>query len=130
MTTHPTYLLPTHNQLPYQARHLLAQVQSDPDNAQLRLKLDMELTQHRFVQLQRQGAGMGGDPVYTCPTCRKAVRNRPVEVFPLKAMVRVVAEAMGETSPQKPAAGRREGKAPAGGNDGPWDGFFGQDLGV
>lgn len=130
MTTHPNYSLPNRNQLPYNARSLLAQVQSDPENSELRLKLEIELTQHRFVRLQQQGAGMGGDPVYTCPTCRRQVKNRPVEVFPLKAVVRVVAGAMGENSPKKSTAGTRGGKAPATNSDGSWDGFFGQDLGI
>ncbi|THG94733.1 hypothetical protein EW145_g8087 [Phellinidium pouzarii] len=42
-------------------------------------------------------------PVYTCPTCRVAVRTRPVTVYTLKAVVRKVARLMGdgEGSPRR-----------------------------
>ncbi|KAH7868090.1 uncharacterized protein C8R40DRAFT_1178200 [Lentinula edodes] len=54
-------------------------------------------------------------PHYTCPLCRKQVRNPPVEDFNLKKIVRAVASVQGESSPRKEEAGssRRKGKAPA-----------------
>jgi hypothetical protein len=57
-------------------------------------------------------------PQYTCPTCREPVRTRPIEVFALKAIVRVVTTAAGESSPKKTVAKNWKGKT------GPWDGFF------
>ncbi|KAH9945682.1 hypothetical protein B0H21DRAFT_425025 [Amylocystis lapponica] len=57
-------------------------------------------------------------PSYTCPTCRAPVTARPAAVFALKHVVRVVAGAMGEQSPKKPAP------APAHMHAGPWDAFF------
>ena len=40
-------------------------------------------------------------PPFTCPTCRMKVRERPVEVFQLKALVRKVAFTLdGERSPK------------------------------
>ncbi|KAF8070345.1 hypothetical protein FPV67DRAFT_1755391 [Lyophyllum atratum] len=63
-------------------------------------------------------------PQYTCPTCREAVKNRPVEDFTLKGLVRTVTAAAGETSPRKHD---NSGRAPATAlsrRDGPWDGFF------
>lgn len=68
-------------------------------------------------------------PPYTCPTCRKAVRNKPMEDYKLKALVHTLAEAAGETSPRKPvhgpgtSNGRAKGKTVMAKN-GPWDGFF------
>ncbi|KAF9819176.1 hypothetical protein IEO21_02347 [Rhodonia placenta] len=65
-------------------------------------------------------------PSYTCPTCRTVCRTKPVEVYTLKSVVRNVADALGETSPQKrtstPAARTRSGAVRA--PEGPWDGFF------
>jgi len=61
-------------------------------------------------------------PPYTCPTCRQAVKNQPAEAFAMKAMVRTIANAMGETSPRKAAPPRRNGLIVA--REGPWDGFF------
>jgi hypothetical protein len=56
------------------------------------------------------------------------VQNRPVEVFALKALVRTVAAAAGESSPAKPptVTNNRAGKSRAQGvpTMGPWDGFF------
>lgn len=65
-------------------------------------------------------------PQYTCPTCREAVKNRPVEDFALKALVRTVAAAVGENSPRKQLAeipGRGTTRAPPVKSD-PWDIFF------
>ena len=57
-------------------------------------------------------------PQYTCPTCREPVRTRPIEVFALKAIIRVVTAAAGESSPKKAVNNNWKAKA------GPWDGFF------
>jgi len=38
---------------------------------------------------------------YTCPKCRKHIQSRPTEDFALKSVVRVLASATGEKSPQK-----------------------------
>lgn len=57
-------------------------------------------------------------PQYTCPTCREPVRTRPIEVFALKAIIRVVTAAAGESSPKKAVNNNFKAKA------GPWDGFF------
>ncbi|KAJ3885813.1 hypothetical protein GG344DRAFT_82314 [Lentinula edodes] len=64
-------------------------------------------------------------PHYTCPLCRKQVRNPPVEDFNLKKIVRAVASVQGESSPRKEEAGssRRKEKAPAQRED-PWSSFF------
>jgi len=63
-------------------------------------------------------------PEYTCPTCRTIVQNRPVEVFVLKALVRTIATAAGESSPAKPSTVMNlRGKSRAQ-TIGPWDGFF------
>ncbi|KAI0044643.1 hypothetical protein FA95DRAFT_1562025 [Auriscalpium vulgare] len=59
-------------------------------------------------------------PQYTCPACRTTVRTCPVECFTLKTVVRVVADAVGESSPRK--SGPSRGRAKQGGV---WDGFFG-----
>jgi len=57
-------------------------------------------------------------PQYTCPTCRKQVKNRPVEDFALKSLVRAIAGAAGEPSPKKLGG---EPKTAIGRT---WDGFF------
>ena len=54
-------------------------------------------------------------PQYTCPTCREPVRTPPTEAFALKAIVRVITAATGESSPKKPVTKIKAG---------PWDGFF------
>jgi hypothetical protein len=79
-----------------------------------------------------QAAAYQQAPQYTCPTCRAIVQNRPVEVFALKALVRTVATAVGESSPAKPPAvpNLRAGKNRVQGVQavvqavGPWDRFF------
>ncbi|KAF5385909.1 hypothetical protein D9615_002359 [Tricholomella constricta] len=63
-------------------------------------------------------------PDYTCPTCREAVKNRPVEDFTLKALVRTVATATGDASPRKPEKPGRVAKASISRESGPWDIFF------
>ncbi|KAJ4476095.1 hypothetical protein C8J55DRAFT_562137 [Lentinula edodes] len=78
--------------------------------------------QHHYMHLL--GAATP-QPHYTCPLCRKQVRNPPVENFNLKKIMRAVASVQGETSPRKEEAGsgRRKGKGPAQRED-PWSGFF------
>jgi hypothetical protein len=63
-------------------------------------------------------------PLYTCPRCREAVRNKPVEDFTLKALVQAVAEAEGESSPKKQLGNGGKGKGPAENREEPWDRFF------
>jgi hypothetical protein len=63
-------------------------------------------------------------PRYTCPTCRTTVQNRPVEVFALKAIVRTIAAAAGESSPAKAPAVMNHRRAQGVQTIGPWDGFF------
>ncbi|KNZ77764.1 hypothetical protein J132_03822, partial [Termitomyces sp. J132] len=71
-----------------------------------------------YAQLQQQAP----QPQYTCPTCREQVKNRPVEDFALKALIRAITTAAGEGSPKKLDKQTR-GKATAP-KTGPWDGFF------
>ncbi|KZP18689.1 hypothetical protein FIBSPDRAFT_956063 [Athelia psychrophila] len=122
MNTHPTYSPAHARMMPLRTRNLLAQVRQNPDaqNGMLRVQLEMEIIQHRFVQLQAQLAGGPPEPRYECPACRKQVKVRPVEVYPLKAVVQIVGEAMGESRPNE------AGPIVAGAR--PWDGFFGDDL--
>ncbi|KAJ3810389.1 hypothetical protein F5876DRAFT_41929 [Lentinula aff. lateritia] len=82
--------------------------------------------QHHYMHLL---GAVTPQPRYTCPICRKQVRNPPVEDFNLKKIVRAVASVQGESSPRKEemGSGRRKGKAkgkaPARRED-PWSGFF------
>ena len=55
-------------------------------------------------------------PQYTCPMCQEPVRTRPMQVFAMKAIVRVLSEAAGESSPKKNVNENRKA--------GPWDRFF------
>ncbi|KAK7692894.1 hypothetical protein QCA50_004529 [Cerrena zonata] len=57
-------------------------------------------------------------PAFTCPTCRVATKDKPIEIYTLKQVVRTISEAMGESSPKKilPPRGSKE--------IGPWDRFF------
>ncbi|KAG6920073.1 hypothetical protein DXG01_010141 [Tephrocybe rancida] len=71
-----------------------------------------------YAQIQQQFPR----PQYTCPTCRERVKNRPVEDFALKGMIRTIAAAAGEGSPRKVEIPGR-GKATTS-SVGPWDGFF------
>jgi len=116
MTDHPNYVL--NPPLPQHLRHLAIQARSNPNNHNLRLQIDTQITQYRT-------AAFGQSPVYTCPTCRKEIKNKPVEDFALKSIVRTLAGAMGEQSPTKKANGRGSGNGRA---EGPWDGFFGTGL--
>jgi hypothetical protein len=89
------------------------QVRSNPNNPYLRTHLDALIAQHTG----------GPQPTYTCPTCREQVKNKPVEDFALKSVVRTVAGAMGENSPTKKVNGRV-----GNGRPGPWDRFFSAEL--
>ncbi|KAF8875799.1 hypothetical protein CPB84DRAFT_1689472 [Gymnopilus junonius] len=60
-------------------------------------------------------------PKYTCPACREPVRSRPTEAFSLKALVRTIAAAAGESSPKKSTLPGRKATGVA---SSPWDGFF------
>lgn len=82
----------------------------------LRAQLELHVTQWKL--------GRGPQPVYTCPACRVEVKSKPAEDFKLKAIVRTVAGATGETSPTK------KGPVRGGVGDGPWDGYFGKGLGL
>ena len=98
---------------PDHIRELSVQVRSQPD---LRTQLDLKVAQYRVTLSIPQ-------PVYTCPTCRVVMRNKPVEVFALKSVVGTISNAMGETSPKKkPVKGKKMASA------GPWDGFFPADI--
>ncbi|KAF9039542.1 hypothetical protein BDZ89DRAFT_1110202 [Hymenopellis radicata] len=65
-----------------------------------------------------------GGPSLTCPTCREAVKVRPVECFAIKSLVRTVGSAQGEESPKKPAAAKGRGKHRAPVVKDPWAVFF------
>lgn len=67
-------------------------------------------------------------PQYTCPSCREPVKNRPVEDFTLKALVRTLAAAAGECSPKKPIIEKQPGKGQGSRLSGPWDGFFARNV--
>ncbi|KAF8893936.1 hypothetical protein BD779DRAFT_1669452 [Infundibulicybe gibba] len=71
--------------------------------------------QHLLTQLHSQ------QPRYTCPTCRKPVHGRPIENFALKALIRTIASAGGESSPKKAANSKGKGVTL---RDDPWSGFF------
>ncbi|KAK7689304.1 hypothetical protein QCA50_007095 [Cerrena zonata] len=56
-------------------------------------------------------------PVFTCPTCRVGAKDKPIEIYTLKQVVRAISEAMGESSPKiLPPRDSKE--------VGPWDRFF------
>jgi len=115
LTLHPNYIL--NPPLPQHLRHLAIQARSNPNNPHLRSQLEALVMQHRTV-------AQGPQPVYTCPICREQVKNKPVEDFALKSVVRTLAGVMGESSPTKKANGR----GGANGRAGPWDGFFSAGL--
>jgi hypothetical protein len=76
------------------------------------MQLELQVAQYRIMQNISR-------PVYSCPTCRETVKNKPAEVFALKSIVRTVSNAMGEASPRKePVRGNMRAAA------GPWEGFF------
>ncbi|KXN90144.1 hypothetical protein AN958_04634 [Leucoagaricus sp. SymC.cos] len=64
-------------------------------------------------------------PEYTCPTCRKRVYRRPVEVYALKSLVRTISAAnragKGDIPLDQPFAERRHGHLVVAD---PWDGYF------
>jgi hypothetical protein len=100
MTAHPNY-----NVNPPVPAHL----RGHPAHVQQQARL-------QFVHMQPP------PPPYTCPTCRQAVKSEPAEAYAMKAIVRTIANAMGETSPRKAAPPRRNDPIVA--REGPWDGFF------
>jgi hypothetical protein len=112
MTTHPHYNINASNLYGPQLQYLMAQ--------------------NAYMLHTPQGAAMLAQfqqpaPQYTCPTCREVVKNRPVEDFALKALVRTVATAAGESSPKKPQAavfGGGRHRVPVPRPSGPWDGIF------
>lgn len=129
LTNHPNYSLANANApLPAHLRTLVAQCRQHPGNTGLKLQLEAQIALHRVHQYENRqmggAVGDGLDPVYTCPTCREEVKTRPVEDFALKAVVRVVAEAMGEGSPSKATVARGGRGAKGKKLGGPWDGFF------
>lgn len=67
----------------------------------------------RYIAEQRERMP---HPQYTCPTCREVVLTKPVEVYALKEMVRMVAAMLGGQSSPKKVVNRAHG--------GPFDGFF------
>jgi hypothetical protein len=76
------------------------------------VQLDLEVAQYRISQSMPQ-------PVYTCPTCRGVVRNKPVEIFALKSVVETISNAMGETIPKaKSVKSNKTGSAE------PWHGIL------
>lgn len=99
--------------IPGNVRDLLVQVRDRPE---LRAELDLELAQYRFLQSIPQ-------PVYTCPTCRDVVRNKPVEIFALKSVVEIISHAMGKAGPKVMSV---KGKEPA--SAGSWDEIFPVDI--
>lgn len=85
-----------------------------------------QIAPQQLSALVKQITAASGGPVFSCPTCREPVKNRPVEIFAIKSLVRTVAAAQGESSPRKePPEGRSrsKNKAPAR-LEGPWDRFF------
>ncbi|SJK97740.1 uncharacterized protein ARMOST_00993 [Armillaria ostoyae] len=85
-----------------------------------------QIAPQQLSALVKQITAASGGPVFSCPTCREPVKNRPVEIFAIKSLVRTVAAAQGESSPRKePPEGRsrNKNKAPAR-QEGPWDRFF------
>ncbi|PBK83584.1 hypothetical protein ARMGADRAFT_1037756 [Armillaria gallica] len=55
-----------------------------------------------------------GEPPFSCPTCHKRVKNRPVQLFCIKSLVHIVAPFLKETAPLRAKAREKE----------PWDAFF------
>jgi len=99
--------------IPGHIRDLLVQVRDRPE---LQAELDFELAQYRFSQGIPQ-------PIYTCPTCRDVVRNKPVEILALKTVVETISNAMGTTSPKVTSV---KGKNPV--SAGSWDEIFPVDI--
>jgi len=99
--------------IPGHVRDLLMRVHNRPE---LHAELDLEVARYRFSQSIPQ-------PVYTCPTCRDVVRNKPVEIFALKSIVETISNAMGETSPKATSV---KGEKPA--SAGPWHEIFPMDI--
>ncbi|KAF8621529.1 hypothetical protein AX15_007701 [Amanita polypyramis BW_CC] len=88
-----------------------------PEYDQNQLDLMTQLQASLVDQLNTPG------PQYSCPACRKTVHTKPVEVYALKALVRIVASATGEKSPRKDSS-FRNGKKGNSTFTGVWDRFF------
>lgn len=101
---------PQHDQNPPHMQQLRHMLQNPRISLQSRQHIERELK--RFQDLLPK-------PEYICPSCRTPVKSRPSENYALKSLVRVVAEASGESSPQKPTP---VGRARSPGNI--WEGFF------
>jgi hypothetical protein len=75
-----------------------------------------------FFQLQQL---QQPTPEYTCPTCRKRIYRRPVEVYALKSLVRTISAAnkdeKEQVPPDQPFVERRHGHLVV---VDPWDGYF------
>ncbi|OBZ77193.1 hypothetical protein A0H81_02510 [Grifola frondosa] len=83
--------------------------------------LHMPDEMHRQLHAEAMAIiGQQPQPQYTCPSCRVLVKNRPIEVFSLKSLVRTVAGQLRESSPVRGVRGGVTGRV----GDGPWDGFF------
>ncbi|KAF4567766.1 hypothetical protein EYR40_006773 [Pleurotus pulmonarius] len=113
MQAHPEYNANNHKRnVPAHIRQMLPYAQYHPQVQQM-------LAQYNLQNPQ---------PEYNCPTCRVEVKSRPIEDFALKAIVRVVANAQGEVSPQKPVSTStsRKGKhrAPQKSQKSVWDPYF------
>ncbi|SJL13929.1 uncharacterized protein ARMOST_17380 [Armillaria ostoyae] len=67
----------------------------------LETMLNYAFDRDELATLSSKIAALGGGPVYSCPICRRAVENPPVEIYAMKSIVRVVAAAQGESSPSK-----------------------------
>ncbi|PBK86310.1 hypothetical protein ARMGADRAFT_1035755 [Armillaria gallica] len=71
---------------------------------------DMVINNHmqhqELLALSVKIRSAAGGPVYSCPECRGTVKNPLVEVFRIKSVVRTVASAQGENSPQRGSGSR------------------------
>ncbi|KDQ27943.1 hypothetical protein PLEOSDRAFT_1083864 [Pleurotus ostreatus PC15] len=110
---HPEYNANNHRQnVPAHIRQMMPYAEYHPQVQQM-------LAQYNLQNPQ---------PEYNCPTCRVEVKSRPIEDFALKAIVRVVAKAQGEVSPQKPVStsSNKKGKrrAPQKTQKSVWDPYF------
>lgn len=113
MTAHPNYVL--NPPIPAHLRQIAMQARVG-NNPHLQMQLELQVAQYRIMQNAPR-------PVYSCPTCRETVKNKPVEVFALKSVVRTISNAIGESSPKKePVRGNMRAAT------GPWDGYFPTEL--
>ena len=102
MTSHPEWT-PDPPELAH-ARLMLRRIL----DAQSRAKIESHI-QHMELHVAQ--------PPYSCPSCRTAVKKRPIEAFALKAIVRTIAAAEDEQGPQ-------EATIRGATRENPWEGFF------